>query len=216
MRRRWTRGKAGFGNPTASRRATLGGSLTKPAPRWRRLAIGQHELAPPGTPVAGFSFGRCRPVYRLPPSPSESPGSLVGFRFCRLDYFKFSVKNVGLRCGFVPHDELLYRGNTFAERSGYCPRPRIGAAGFDRPLFTSRTVKLVQPISQIGVMVMAAEKTDKLLPSDFCPAVPPPAPPNAAGLFFAVPGALLLAATWREPRRSSSRSQTDGIELRRE
>ena len=37
-------------------------------------------------------------------------------------------------------------------------RPRIGAAGFDRPLFTSRTVKLVQPISQIGVMVMAAEK----------------------------------------------------------
>jgi hypothetical protein len=61
-------------------------------------------------------------------------------------------------------------------------RPRIGAAGFDRPLFTSRTVKLVQPISQIGVMVMAAEKTDKLLPSDFCPAVPPP--PPCGGAFF--------------------------------
>jgi len=136
-------------------------------------------------PSRGFPFGRCRPVYRLPPSPSESPGSLVGFRFCRLDYFKFSVKNVGLRCGFVPHDVLLYRGNTFAERSGYRPRPRIGAAGFDRPLFTSRTVKLVQPISQIGVMVMAAEKNGQAAAIGFLPRrSPPPAPPMRRGFFF--------------------------------
>ena len=120
-------------------------------------------------------------------------GFACSLSFLQTRLFQVFCQKCWFALRFRAHNVLLYRGNTFAERSGYRPRPRIGAAGFDRRLFTSRTVKLVQPISQIGVMVMAAEKNGQAAAIGFLPRRSPPSPPKCGGAFF--PGALLLATT---------------------
>ena len=141
-------------------------------------------------PSRGFPFGRCRPVYRLPPSPSESPGSLVGFRFCRLDYFKFSVKNVGLRCGFVPTKYFC----TWARRSRNVRATAaphvIGAAGIARRLFfIPQEISLSGPCkAAFGGFVAYCSRTQRCCYLSM--SLAPPAPPPLRGAFLRSAGKL--------------------------
>jgi hypothetical protein len=61
MRRRGTRGKADFGNPHSSPPGPPSAALDKAGPG-APLATGQHELAPPGTRVAGLPLAAVGPI----------------------------------------------------------------------------------------------------------------------------------------------------------